>query len=88
MEIEEYIIASDAQLVELSSAGDQNAFEYLFTRYREALLRLFEQSLGDKDTASDLLQETFIKVYLHPVINNLCYFFRCFYIIKKGLCFF
>jgi RNA polymerase sigma-70 factor (ECF subfamily) len=65
MEIEEYIVASDAQLVELASEGDQHAFEHLFTRYREALLRLFEQRSGGKDIANDLLQETFIKVYLH-----------------------
>ena len=65
MEIDDYIIASDAQLVELASAGDQQAFEYLFTRYRDALTRLFEQRLGDRDIASDLLQETFIKVYIH-----------------------
>ena len=65
MEIDDYIVASDSQLVELASEGDQHAFEYLFTRYREALTRLFEQRLGDKDTAADLLQETFIKVYLH-----------------------
>jgi RNA polymerase sigma-70 factor (ECF subfamily) len=65
MEIDDYIVASDSQLVELASEGDQHAFEYLFTRYQEALMRLFEQRLGDKDTAADLLQETFIKVYLH-----------------------
>lgn len=65
MEIDDYIVASDAQLVELASAGDQQAFEYLFTRYRDALTRLFEQRLGDRDIASDLLQETFIKVYIH-----------------------
>ena len=65
MEIDEYLVASDAQLVELASAGDQQAFEYLFTRYRDALTRLFEQRLGDRDIASDLLQETFIKVYIH-----------------------
>mgnify|MGYP005610553489 CR=1 FL=1 len=64
MEIDDYIVASDAQLVELASAGDQQAFEYLFTRYRDALTRLFEQRLGDRDIASDLLQETFIKVYI------------------------
>ena len=65
MEIDDYIVASDSQLVELASEGDQHAFEYLFTRYQEALMSLFEQRLGSKDTASDLLQETFIKVYLH-----------------------
>ena len=53
MEIDDYIVASDTELVELASRGDQQAFEYLFTRYREALTRLFEQRLGDKDTAAD-----------------------------------
>jgi RNA polymerase sigma-70 factor (ECF subfamily) len=65
MEIDDYIVATDTQLVELASAGDQQAFEHLFTRYRDALTLLFEQRLGDRDMASDLLQETFIKVYLH-----------------------
>lgn len=65
MEIDDYIVATDGRLVELASEGDQQAFEYLFTRYREALMRLFEQRLDDKTVASDLLQETFIKVYLH-----------------------
>ena len=65
MEIDDYIVATDARLVELASEGDQQAFEHLFTRYREALTRLFEQRLDDKAIASDLLQETFIKVYLH-----------------------
>lgn len=65
MEIGEYIVASDQQLVELASKGDQNAFEYLFTRYSEAIRRLFEQRLSDRSTADDLLQETFIKVYLN-----------------------
>ena len=65
MEIEEYIIATDKELVVLASKGDQSAFEHLFTRYSEAIRRLFEHRLGDKSTASDLMQETFIKVYLH-----------------------
>lgn len=65
MEIDDYIVASDARLVGLAAEGDQHAFEYLFTRYRDALTHLFEQRLGDKAMASDLLQETFIKVYLH-----------------------
>ena len=65
MEIDDYIVASDATLVDLASAGDQHAFEYLFARYKDALMNLFEQRLDEKTMASDLLQETFIKVYLH-----------------------
>lgn len=66
MEIDDYIVATDGRLVELSSQGDQQAFEHLYTRYHEAIMRLFEIRLaGDKEAAADLVQETFIKVYLH-----------------------
>ena len=65
MDLKEYIIASDHQLIKLASEGDHQAFEHLFMRYNEAIHHLFEQRLSDKDVANDLLQETFIKVYLH-----------------------
>lgn len=66
MEIDDYIVATDGRLVELSSQGDQQAFEHLYARYHEAIMRLFEIRLaGDKEAAADLVQETFIKVYLH-----------------------
>ncbi len=65
MDIENYIVATDSRLVKLASEGDHRAFEYLFMRYNEAIKHLFDQRLGDSDTSNDLLQETFIKVYLH-----------------------
>lgn len=65
MEIDDYIVATDARLVELAAEGDQHAFEYLFRRYHDALMHLFEQRLDDVTMAGDLLQETFIKVYLN-----------------------
>ena len=65
MDIENYIVATDARLVKLASEGDDRAFEYLFMRYNEAIKHLFEQRLSNNDTSDDLLQETFIKVYLH-----------------------
>ena len=65
MDIEDYIVATDSQLVRLAAEGDHRAFEYLFMRYNEAIKHLFDQRLGDTDTSNDLLQETFIKVYLH-----------------------
>ncbi len=73
MEIEEYIIADDAALVARVLEGDNRAFEYLFNRYRDAINRLFVQRLGGSSTsateADDLLQETFVKVY----VNLHCY---------------
>ena len=63
MEIADYIVAEDRELVERVLKGDNGAFEYLFNRYRDAIHRLFVQRLGGANDADDLLQETFIKVY-------------------------
>ncbi|WP_418992881.1 RNA polymerase sigma factor [Alistipes sp.] len=65
MEIADYIVAEDRQLVERVLAGDDLAFEYLFNRYSDAIRRLFVQRLGGANDADDLLQETFIKVYIN-----------------------
>jgi len=69
MEIADYIVADDKTLVDRVLAGDDCAFEYLFNRYREAIGRLFLQRLGASSAsaadADDLLQETFIKVYIN-----------------------
>lgn len=65
MEIADYIIADDKHLVELSLRGDDRAFEYLFNRYSEAIKRLLlHRSVSLEDT-EDILQETFIKVYVN-----------------------
>lgn len=64
MEIADYIVADDRRLVELVLGGDDAAFEYLFDRYHEAIRRLFMQRMGGGDV-DDLLQETFIKVYIN-----------------------
>ena len=65
MEIADYIIADDKQLVELSLEGDDTAFEYLFNRYSDAIRRLFLHRSTSIDDTEDLLQETFIKVYIN-----------------------
>ncbi len=65
MEIADYIVADDHQLVNRALEGDDTAFEYLFNRYRDAIHRLFVQRLGGVNDADDLLQETFIKVYIN-----------------------
>ena len=55
MEIDDYIVASDRELVGRVLEGDDNAFEYLFNRYRDAIHRLFVQRLGGANDADDLL---------------------------------
>ena len=76
MEIDDYIVANDQALVGLILDGDDAAFEHLFNRYRDAIHRLFVQRLGGSaDNADDLLQETFIKVYLRLERYNADYTF-------------
>jgi RNA polymerase sigma-70 factor (ECF subfamily) len=64
--LEKYIIATDQQLVKSATDGDPGAFEHLFNRYREAIRQVcFQRTSGRGEDADDLLQETFIKVYLN-----------------------
>lgn len=66
MEIDDYIIASDVDLVRLVLAGDSVAFEHLFNRYQGSIHQLYMQrTAGNADDTDDLLQETFVKVYLN-----------------------
>lgn len=65
MEIADYLVADDKRLIALALDGDHTAFEHLFNRYREAIRQLLIQRAGSESDADDLLQETFIKVYLH-----------------------
>ena len=54
MEIADYIVAEDRELVDRVLKGDNDAIH-----------RLFVQRLGGVNDADDLLQETFIKVYIN-----------------------
>ena len=65
MEIADYIVSDDKHLVELALGGDDIAFEYLFNRYGDAIRRLFIQRSNSVEDTDDLLQETFIKVYVN-----------------------
>lgn len=66
MAIEDYIIATDQELIGRVLNGDSTAFEHLFNRYRDSIYQLYMQRTGGNvDDTSDLLQETFVKVYLN-----------------------
>ena len=59
MEISNYIILTDQQLVTLAHDGDAVAFETLFNRYRDGIYKLYlNRTGGNRDDADDLLQET------------------------------
>lgn len=44
-------------------AGDEEAFVTLFKRYNKRLYNYFLRHLGDRATAEDLLQSTFLKIH-------------------------
>ncbi len=66
MEIEDYIVATSQDLAARAQEGDSMAFEHLFGRYRHAIKKFYMlRTGGNQQDADDLLQETFIKVYLN-----------------------
>jgi len=78
---------SDAELVDLSRAGDMDAFNRLADRWEDSLYRFVRRTLGNEDDARDVCQESWIKAYqnlarlrdgakfkswLHHIALNLC----------------
>ena len=57
--------AEDADLVARCRAGDQKGFEALVRRHERALFNVALRMVGDRETAADATQNTFVKVYEH-----------------------
>jgi len=55
----------DSQLVGRYLEGERFAFNELVDRYQERLLNFIYRTIGDRDRAEDLVQETFVRVYRH-----------------------
>ena len=55
----------DSSLVASFLAGEKRAFTELVSRYHVRLLNFIYRTIGDRDRAEDLVQETFIRVYRH-----------------------
>lgn len=54
---------SDAALVELVLAGDQDAFTFLVERYKDAVQNLAYRMLSNVTEAEDVTQEAFVRAY-------------------------
>lgn len=66
MEIDDYIASTDEQLMTYALEGDSVAFEHLFNRYSHAIKQMYIlRTGGNEEDADDLLQETFVKVFLN-----------------------
>ena len=55
----------DSQLVDAYLQGNRYAFHELTNRYQGRLLNFIYRTIGDRDRAEDLVQETFVRVYRH-----------------------
>ncbi|MCP2323107.1 RNA polymerase sigma factor (sigma-70 family) [Hamadaea flava] len=53
-------MTSDAYLAQAAAAGDRDAFEQLYRRYRPSLLGLVIRQVGDHHQAEDIVQECFL----------------------------
>ena len=77
---------TDQQLIAAINAGDAAAFDALYYRYRDRVLRLAVRFTGNHDDALDVLQETFaylfrkfpgfvltsrMTTFLYPAVRNL-----------------
>ena len=61
-------LARDAenQLILAFQHGDASAFESLYGRHHRPVLNVACRLLGDRDTAEDIAQEVFLKLYTSP----------------------
>jgi RNA polymerase sigma-70 factor, ECF subfamily len=55
----------DSAVVADFLAGNKRAFGELVDRYQTRLVNFVYRSIGDRDRAEDLVQETFVRVYRH-----------------------
>lgn len=53
---------TDEELMARFQAGDSDAMEQLFARFQKPLFNFFYRMVGRRETAEDLVQETFIKL--------------------------
>ncbi len=56
---------TDSQIVQRFLDGDRLAFGDLVDRYDSRLLNFVYRTIGDRERAQDLVQETFVRVYRH-----------------------
>ena len=55
----------DSAVVQAFLDGDQRAFGELVRRYDNRLVNFVYRTVGDRERAQDLVQETFVRVYRH-----------------------
>ena len=55
---------NDEQLMKMFQNGDERAYNQLVNKYQERILNYIINFTGDYESAQDLAQDTFVKVYI------------------------
>jgi RNA polymerase sigma-70 factor (ECF subfamily) len=76
---------SDEELLVLAKNNDRQAFDELHIRYRRRIMNFVYRMIGDKETAEDITQETFIRVYTHLESYQTGNFSGWIYTIARNL---
>jgi len=79
---------SDAELMTRCKDGDMTAFDILIHRHKTPLVNFIYRFIGDPDSAEDLAQETFIRVYrnIDRYRHDMAGFRTWMYRIASNLC--
>lgn len=79
---------SDDELIKRYQDGDRSAFDELVKRYRMPLVNFVARFINDRDTAEDLAQETFLRIYksIGRYRFGVAQFSTWFYRIASNLC--
>ncbi|MBI1924668.1 sigma-70 family RNA polymerase sigma factor [Candidatus Poribacteria bacterium] len=78
---------SDAQLINQTLSGDDQAFEILVGRYQSAVFRWIRQTLPDTRYDEDLAQEAFIEAYFNlDTLREPCKFKGWLKQIARNVC--
>ena len=77
----------DFALIQCILAGDEDAFESLIKKYQKQVHALAFRKVGDFQTAEDITQETFLRVYQKlATLNDPAKFSAWLYAIVNHLC--
>ena len=79
---------SDAELMTRCKDGDITAFDILIHRHKTPLINFIYRFIGDPDSAEDLAQETFIRIYrsIDRYRHDIAGFRTWMYRIASNLC--
>ena len=75
MEIRDYSLLDDRALARLVVEGDSRAFEPLFMRHKDIISAMLVKRAANADDVDDLLQEAFMKAFVHINLYNPSYDF-------------